>query len=343
MRILTPNQQKCLDIIIKQGNNYLSYSHLQNGIENYFLGDKALMSYAQERGLFGLFGLRPVTYVLGDPVCHPDNLKEIVDSFRDDIDPNPIFLQISENNPTFYTKQLGFYVNILGVNSFIDLTKYRDFVHFIAGPKRLSIRQKYRGGEKAGLRFAEINVDEQKVAEFHDITDSWIRTKKIKNREIAFLSPPPIFDDEPYVRKFAAFSKDDKMMGYVFFTPNFVRGKIIGYAPNILRSRVDAPTSTNDFITLKAIELFMQEGVQRVDLGISPLHNCDDPEPYDPSWLTKGFFRLLYHGANSFYSFQNLAFHKRLYQPEEEYVYIATPRDISIRKLLAGFRLNKLI
>jgi hypothetical protein len=143
---MTSEKQRCLDEVIKYGDNYLAYFHIQDGLKHYFPSTGGVISYSTIKGLIGLFGLSPKTFVLGDPVVLKGFLERSLAEFHKVIG-EAVYLQITRATAEYLSSK-GYYVNVLGTDAQIDLTSYSILDQFLAGLKKRTIRQKHIHGQR---------------------------------------------------------------------------------------------------------------------------------------------------------------------------------------------------
>jgi len=297
------------------GQSSLAYSSLQSGMQYYMHPEYGYVAYRPMRD-----GPDSVC-VLADPICSPENLKNLIDEFLK-VKKDPIFMHCSHATGKILN-EYGFSVNELGVETIIDVQNFD-----LVGSKKEQLRRARNGAKKDNLSVIEIEaVDDQMLAALKKISDDWMAGKVVNSNEMQFIVRPLVYIDEIDVRKFVAI-KDKEIVGMVIFDPMYDDNRVSGYIANHLRSNLERPYSVVDFIILEALDKFKEEGIRDLSLGLSPLFKVDDSQEFRYSRLLKLILQYAFENANYVYNFKNLAQHKSKYRPElkgarEEKVYCA--------------------
>lgn len=306
------------------GRGSLAYSSLQEGLQ-YFMHEHGYIAYRQLKD-----GKNSVV-VLADPICAPEHRREFLDAFLK-FKSDPVFLHVTHDTGEILN-ELGFKVNELGVETFIDI---QDFD--LVGNKKQQLRQSRNNGRKDGLEVVELDsVDNTTLRAFKKISDDWLKEKVTSDSEMRFIVRPMVYVDELDVRKFVA-KLNGEIVGYVIFDPMYENGESIGYIANHLRTNLRRSYSVVDFIILEAMDKFKAEGKKELSLGLSPLAKVDDQGEFTHSKLLAAHFRYAYEKANYLYNFKNLAQHKLKYRPgmkgaREEKVYCAMKTRLFLIRL----------
>ena len=142
-------------------------------------------------------------------------------------------------------------------------------------------------------------------------------------------------------RHFYAY-EGDKAVGFVYFDPIYHNNEIISYVPNI--SRANAEFKQGIFYTLMthAMEVFKEEGVPYLDLGLIPLMLADEIEPQE-SKIFRKLSDLIYEKGNSLYNFKGLVFTKGRFRGDIEKTYCAHKGALPLRALISIFKLTRVI
>lgn len=328
MRQLTNDQRRCLDEVIRYGRQSIGYFHLQDGLDYHFRA-RGFASSVTHRGPSALFGLRPLTYFLGNPVTPDEDLEETLGDLVERHGGRAMFMQIDERAGAIL-ERLGYRVNIVGKDLWLDLDRFRPRGNQFGYLKKIANRHAREGTVVVELPWSEAPRDEVLA-----ISESWRKARAVGGRELSFLMMPPTFDDEPGVRKFYGFTPEGRLRGFVHLLPHYRDGKVGGYTLNVMR---DGRDGTWGYIVLRAIERLREEGIERLGLAILPLCGTDEREPFAHSRVLKRCLQAAFHFGERLYNFKGLAQHKRRFRPREELIFAAVPRRRnSIRALLGGF------
>lgn len=312
------------------GKGSLAYSSLQTGMSYYMNNELGYVAYVP------LGDSSQSVCVLADPICSEGNLKPLIDAFLKDKS-DPIFLHICRPTAQILA-DLGFTVNELGVETFIDIQQFT-----LVGNKKQALRAARNNARKDNIKVRELSsVDDSFFKAFKTISDDWMKQKVINDSEMTFVVRPIVYVDEVDVRRFIAV-KNDEIVGFVIFDPMYENGEVMGYIANHLRSNLERNYSVVDYIILEAMETFKAEGKRELSLGLSPLAQVDDTDEFKHSKLLKAHFKYAYEKANYLYNFKNLYRHKTKYRPElpgarEEKVYCAMKTRFLLVRIYSVYR-----
>ena len=303
----------------KYGSHCMSFSTLQPGMRFFDLPGKGFVAYMQKWGS---------QMVLSDPICRENDREAVLCAFLEKY-PNSGFIQVTEPVARLIHERFGFYATQFGIETVIDLEKWR-----ISGKKKQILRTSINQAKKRGIVIRE-NPDETR---HHQLSKEWMATRKIKNREIGFLIRPMVMDHEDDTRKFFAY-QGDELIGFVFFDPLYKDGKIISYVPNISRFSHSFKQGIFYCLLVHAIETFKAEGLKEVNLGLSILV-LDDEDAVHEAGLLKSIERLIFKYGNFIYNFKGIAFTKSRFQGKTNKFYSAHKWSFPAVKLLTMFKLS---
>src|SRR5690606_28326836 len=139
-----------------------------------------------------------------------------------------------------------------------------------------------------------------------EISEAWIRTRKCKSNEIRFLIRPMEMDYRENERHFYAY-QDGKAVGVIYFDPVYRNNEIVSYVPNISRANADFRQGIFYTLMAHAMQVFKEEGVPFLDLGLIPL-SLDSTTEHQESRLLKKMLHGIYEKGNVLYSFKGLEF-----------------------------------
>jgi len=132
-------------------------------------------------------------------------------------------------------------------------------------------------------------------------------------------------------------SPEQKLLAFVFLDPIFRNGKVIGYVTAFKRRHPDAPLYAEHAIMKQIIETLKQEGVEQLNLGLSPLARIQDND-FRCNWMTSYLFRRMFNSQwhNRYcYNVVGHAEYKSRFRGEEEKVYFASQSRFNSPRLLA--------
>ena len=307
----------------KYGSHCMAYTSLEPTME-YFVVDEvgyiAFISYKH-----WLWARKERKIVLADPVCDKSQYHKIVMLFIAKY-PDAIFVQASKEFATALDK-LGYQINQFGIETTIPVENFE-----LQGKQRAKLRQWRNKCQREGVSVEEKSIDQcENEIEIQALSERWLSKKG--GSEYSFLVRPLRYEKEQDVRYFWAY-QDNKLIGFATFDPIYVNQKIIAYYHNIDRIDESAPHGTSVVIVLKAIEVFAQEGLSHVSLGMSPL--CLQrgfKSEFNFNKFTRKAFWYAFEKLNFLYPFQGNASHKNKFNGEKVPVYVSSTRGTGLPQI----------
>ncbi|MEH6346175.1 MAG: DUF2156 domain-containing protein [Bermanella sp.] len=306
----------------KFGRHSMAFSGLQPKMRYFDIYGVGYIAFRKQWG---------TVVCLGDPICKEEDRDQLVDAFMAKYK-NPIFVQVTESVASFLHKKIGFYATQCGKDTFIDLDTWS-----LSGKKKQVIRTAINHAKKEGVTVKESYGG----LEYREFSESWLKTRKCKSREIIFLIRPMEMTYTEGTRRFFAYHNDE-MIGFVFFDPVYDNGNIIGYVPNISRASEKFPSGIFYHLMVEAMETFKEEGVPYVYLGLSPLV-LDYPAKKSEAKVLRWMIEQVAKYANSLYNFKGIEFTKSRFRGNEEATYVVHKRMMPTKEFLCMFRLCNVI
>jgi lysylphosphatidylglycerol synthetase-like protein (DUF2156 family) len=224
---LCPDLAVRLPYVEQHGSGCMAYSTLAEGVDAFVVPGIGYVGYARQR----MLGER--VFALADPIAPPERCGELLDRFLAEM-PDAMFVQIGERTAALL-RERGFFVNEMGTETDIDLQEFK-----LSWRKRKSVTYMCSVAKRSEPTMREIPAAELPRARVQAISDEWISTRVAQRRELAFLTRPVVFEDEPGVRKFYA-SVRGEVIAFAYFSPMYASGKVIGYLFDIHRHIPDEP------------------------------------------------------------------------------------------------------
>lgn len=315
----TFNLSERIAYLKRHGGHVLSFCTMQPDMRYFDMPGIGYISYMKS------FIGKP--FILGDPICAPEHRALMLSKFLRRY-PNSVFCQVSKPVMQLLHKQHNYYGTQMGSQSTIDLTTWN-----LKGKKKQVIRTAVNQAKKSGV------VVHESLCENHtkEISENWIKTRKVKSQEIRFLIRPMRMNYSEGVRNFYAYV-DEKPVGFVFFDPIYENNQIVSYVPNISRSSVEFNQGLFYTIMSHAMEVFQEEGIKRLDLGLIPMSMAPDDEPQEGKWVKKAM-RLCYEHANFLYNFKGIDFTKSRFRGEIDRTYICHKRAMPALDFIGMFKI----
>ena len=307
-----------LSPMLKQhGREGLAYATLQAGME-YFIGETGYIAYTRVR--HPLFARQPKRIAFSDPICAPEDRPTLIRDFLAR-DRRAAFCVISEACAEVL-RAMGFKVNCIGYEPLLPIQTYNTNGNW----KDLDLIKRARNeARREGIMIREedgatLSLRQQ---DLKALSAKWITSKKISDREIWLYARRPIFDHEEGVRKFVAYDRAGRMVGFVFYDPLYRDGQVFGYSANIVRCDEQRFGRLATAMHMAAVEKFKAEGKESLNLLLAPFANLDGGH-FNDAWGARWFFKLSARFGNHLYNFKGLAFHKSKYRGVERPLYYAS-------------------
>jgi lysylphosphatidylglycerol synthetase-like protein (DUF2156 family) len=306
----------------KYGDHCMSFSALQPHMQYFDVPGVGYIAFRQQWG---------TRFVLADPICDEKDREFIINEFLKD-KRNTAFAQISEPVAELLAEKFGYYSTQFGVETVVDLENWN-----LKGKKKQVLRTSINKAKKDGIHFMEkyeVNGDRA-------LTDEWLKTRKVRNREILFLIRPMDMDYEVGTRRFYAY-QGDNLLGFIYFDPVYSDNKLISYVPNISRFSHNFKQGIFYPLMAHAMEIFKEEGVKYLYLGLSPMV-VDEHDCHYESGIVKKMIRLLYKYGNMVYSFKGLHFTKSRFQGKDYKTFCAHKEWIPVKSFISMFKLSNIL
>lgn len=278
-----------LAFLRQHGNHCMSFSTLQRDMHYFDLPGVGFIAFREKWGQ---------RLTLSDPVCHPKDrellLRELLKDGR-----NTTFVQLSQEVAELLHKRFGMYATQFGSEIILDIGGWD-----LKGKKKQILRTSVNHARSEGILIQEKHTDEG----CRQLTNEWLKTRKVRDREICFLIRPMDMECQEGTRRFFA-HLGSELLGFVYFDPIYQNGEVVSYVPNI--SRFSTRFKPGIFYPLMnhAFEVFRAEGIKVINLGLCPLV-VDDRDLPGESVLQKKMNRLLYEYGNWIFNFKGLYFTK---------------------------------
>lgn len=307
--------QERQSLIKRYGSQSSSYFSLQEGVDHIGIVDVGFIAFYTQKILGTRFNI-----AFTNPICAPKDIPRLVDLVQNITGYATIFMAVDKSCAEQLIA-LNYTCNDMGLEYTLPISSYK-----VAGKHMKHLRWAANLG-KRGFVVKEQQWDEVDAEAVKHVSDLWRSSKAVKDKELRLITRPPEFKDAWGVRKFFCYYHN-QLVGFVFFDPFFKDGELLGYTANILRGRKDIhPNGFLDFTLLQAMKKFKGEGVQRLSLGIAPLHRIAKHRN-EIRWV-RLLQQCMFRYASSFYAFKELAYHKTRYRADATMWYQCAPPNAS--------------
>ena len=299
-----------------------------------FLGDKYLYWYqedGQDKVVFQFAIENNKCVVMSDPLAQPGYLEKGLSQFLADAEVANIAVIFYEVNQetTLLLHEYGYGFMKFGETAQVPLEKFT-----IEGKHGKKFRTVVNKLENKGYQFEVLQppFDEELLNDLKEISDSWLDGRQEKGFSLGYF-------DEKYIQLAPiALVRDEenKVQAFVtFLASNGPEEASIDLMRYHLRT---APNGIMDYLFVKLLLHFKEEGVTFFDLGMAPLSNVGTEKH---SFLQEKVAYLIYAFTNRFYSFSGLRQYKQKFSPVWMPRYIAYPRNTwLILDMLAIYRVD---
>ncbi len=297
------SMQRARGLVLAYGQNPASYLTLES--------DKLLYFGKTVRGVlpYGIVGNTVI--VNGDPICPPEDFAAFLAEFREfcvKSDHKLFFLSITGRYLEEYKKQ-GFGTAKCGEEARFDLNSYE-----ITGKKGAKMRMNINHAANAGVTVTEYCPLKQRDAEVEAamnlITAEWLGDKK--SGLLSFTMGTVGLEQPMDRRYFYARDGAGHICAFNVYCP-YDGGK--GYMADITRRTHAAPGGVTEKIMYEAFQIFRQEGIESVSMGLAPLANLVEPDQRPNS--VERLLNFVYEHLNACYGFKSLYRAKENYNPTE--------------------------
>lgn len=299
-----------------------------------FLGDKYLYWYqedGQDKVVFQFAIENNKCVVMSDPLAHSGYLEKGLSQFlaeAEDANISVIFYEVNQET-TLLLHEYGYDFMKFGETAQVSLDEFTT-----EGKHGKKFRTVVNKLENKGYQFQVLQppFDKKMLNTLKEISDSWLDGRQEKGFSLGYF-------DEKYIQlaPIALVSdEEDNIQAFVTFLasngPNEASIDLMRY------DLKTAPNGIMDYLFVKLLLHFKEEGVTFFDLGMAPLSNVGTEKH---SFLQEKVAYLIYAFTNRFYSFSGLRQYKQKFNPIWSPRYVAYPRDTwLILDMLAIYRVD---
>ncbi len=320
---LAPTQ--CLPLLRRHGDFASAFATIQDGLRYFGHPDVGYVAWRDHRGI-----AKRTAFVFGRPVCAEGDRPALLAAFLERIQPRrPAFVAIDRGTAEILVA-LGLGVVQVGTEFDVPLATFK-----VAGRSMKNLRRAANLG-KQGVVVQEQGWGEVDAGAVRAMFAAWRHSKRVAVRELRFATRPPVFRDEPDVRRFFGY-RDGELLTAAFFDPLYRDGEVIGYCANILRRWPTArPAAALDYTLLEAMAVFREEGKRVLALGFAPGHAV---EAVDRDMVgVRTVMQLAWKYGGFLYAFQPLAFHKTRFRVPPTPMFACCPRHSALLAGIETFR-----
>lgn len=273
-----------------------------------FLGDKYLYWYqedGQDKVVFQFAIENNKCVVMSDPLAHLGYLEKGLSQFlaeAENANISVIFYEVNQET-TLLLHEYGYDFMKFGETAQVSLDEFTT-----EGKHGKKFRTVVNKLENKGYQFQVLQppFDKKMLNTLKEISDSWLDGRQEKGFSLGYF-------DEKYIQltPIALVSdEEDNIQAFVTFLasngPNEASIDLMRY------DLKTAPNGIMDYLFVKLLLHFKEEGVTYFDLGMAPLSNVGTEKH---SFLQEKVAYLIYAFTNRFYSFSGLRQYKQKFNP----------------------------
>ncbi|MFB9377781.1 bifunctional lysylphosphatidylglycerol flippase/synthetase MprF [Kineococcus gynurae] len=294
------------DIVARSGR---CLSHLA------FTGDKQF-HFSPTGGAFLMYQVEGRSWVvMGDPVGEPDDFRDLVWSFVDEVDRHggrPVFYNVMADHAELY-RSCGLSLAKLGEEAVVHLEPFS-----LAGKARMGLRNCRNKSQKLGLTvdFVPASDVDPLLPELREVSAAWLEHRNGKEKRFSLGA----FDDE-YVRRFPLIVVRQEGRVIAFATL-WIDADDREVQVDIMRRLPDGPRTVMTYLFVECILWAKENGFSAFNLGMAPLSGLRT-DATAPFWDRIG--NLLWKHGEQFYNFKGLRTFKQGFDPEWRTCYVAAP------------------
>jgi phosphatidylglycerol lysyltransferase len=293
------------ELVYKQQADSEDFFKLWPPDKTYFLGEDGMsgLAYKVQRG---------VALVVGDPLGGSSSRRMLLEQFENLCfvnDWRPAFVHTSIASRTQFEAR-GYRVQLIGKEAIVEID---DFMTSVAQEKyfREIVSRFSRLGFTAELLRPPHHA--ALIERLRLISNEWL--ERPGRTERGFMMG---YFQEAYLQECAIFTARDAA-GTIQAFLNVLPSPVPEEANfDMMRSSRTAPGNINDYLLLELMKQLRTTGVQRLNMGLSPLTGLEN----EPNTLINRTLRVVYSRGDRFYSFRGLYKFKAKYRPvwSERYV-----------------------
>ncbi|EFN96536.1 bifunctional lysylphosphatidylglycerol flippase/synthetase MprF [Streptococcus mitis] len=299
-----------------------------------YLDDKYLYWYqedGQDKVVFQFAIDNNKCVVMSDPLAQSGYLEKGLSKFLEDAEDTNVSVIFYEINQeiTLLLHEYGYDFMKFGETAQVLLDRFTT-----EGKQGKKFRTVVNRLESKGYQFQVLQppFDKKLLNTLKEISDNWLDGRQEKGFSLGFF-------DEKYIQLAPIAlvrDKEDKVQAFVtFLACNGPEEASIDLMRYHLRT---APNGIMDYLFVKLLLHFKEEGVSLFELGMAPLSNVGTEKH---SFLQEKVAYLIYAFTNRFYSFSGLRQYKQKFNPIWTPRYVAYPRDTwLILDMLAIYRVD---
>ena len=285
-----------------------------------FLGDKYLYWYqedGEDRAVFQFAMENNKCVVMSDPLAQTGYLDKAISKILEDAELaniSVVFYEVNQET-TLILHDYGYDFMKFGEMANVQLDNFT-----LDGKAGRRFRTSINKLENKGYTFEVLKppFDDKLMATLRKISDSWLDGRQEKGFSLGYF-------DEEYIKLApVAIAKDENGEIQAFVTFMAGNNETISGIDLMRYDLKDSPNGIMDYLFIKIMSYFKEQGAHNFNLGMAPLSNVGRAKH---SFIQEKIAYLIYAFTNRFYSFNGLRQYKQKFRPVWEPRYVAYPKD----------------
>ena len=233
--------------------------------------DKSIF-FSPSRNCFLAYGVG-VNYalVLGDPVGPEEEIETIIREFKTFCFENGWSLGFHQTLPDFLPvyKKLGFKRLKIGDDAVVDLVRFD-----LEGREKKDLRHKVNQLEKDGYRYVRYDPPllDSVLQQAEEVSREWLKIPGRRERGFSLGMFEP--DYIRFTPLLAAVDKNGIIQAFVNIIPSYCGEATI----DLMRHSLSAPKGIMEYLFVKNILYFKEQGFKRFNMGMAPMSGFQDRE-----------------------------------------------------------------
>jgi len=311
-----PERERAAQIVREHGRTSLAHVTLL-GEKQYLLTPGGSVVAYKPVGNVGV--------ALGDPIGPESDTSEAVAAFVR-------FCRARAWRPAFYQtlpvtrehyRRAGLETTLIGQEAVVPLATFT-----ISGERNKNLRAGVNRMERLGHRVRVYPPPQppERIHALQAVSNDWLRSRHTAEKEFSLGR-----FDERYVGSSSVATVEDgggSTLAFVTLIPEYGHA---GVAIDLMRAREGAPPETMLFLWVRLLESLREQGLERVDLGLSALAGLATSGNVS---LAERALAMVFERSNALYNFKGLHLFKSKFHPVWEPRYLAHPAGLGVLRAL---------
>ncbi|GAB7191153.1 bifunctional lysylphosphatidylglycerol flippase/synthetase MprF [Kineococcus sp. NUM-3379] len=289
-----------------------------------FTGDKRF-HFSPSAAAFLMYQVEGRSWVvMGDPVGHPDDFRELIVSFLEEVDRHggrPVFYNVLPDHADLY-RECGLSLAKLGEEAVIPLA---DFT--LSGKARLNLRTCRNKSQRLGLTVEFVAPEDVAplLPALREVSEAWLAQRNGKEKRFSLGA----FDEE-YVSRFplVVVRQEEQVIAFATLW-SCADGQEVQV--DLMRRLPDGPNTVMTYLFVECILWAKENGFASFSLGMAPLSGLRS-DGTGSFWDRVG--HLLWTHGEQFYNFKGLRKFKQGFNPRWQTCYVAAPGGLALPNVM---------